>query len=138
MPNCLLEVTDHVPAQPQQRERDRGGQAARSRSGSRWIRRSSHRTLGLGIWEWASSDEGGECDVVMACCGDVPTLETLAAVDLMRTLLPDLQVRVINVVDLMRLQPPREASARHLGRWISMRCSRRTSPSSSRFTATRG
>jgi xylulose-5-phosphate/fructose-6-phosphate phosphoketolase len=63
-----------------------------------------HCARGIGIWEWASSDGGGEPDVVMACAGDVPTLETLAAVDLLRQHIPDLRVRVINVVDLMRLQ----------------------------------
>jgi xylulose-5-phosphate/fructose-6-phosphate phosphoketolase len=62
----------------------------------------------LGIWEWASNDQGAEPDVVMACCGDIPTLETLAAVDLIRQHLPTLKVRVINVVDLMRLQPATE------------------------------
>ncbi len=67
-----------------------------------------HCTRGLGIWEWASNDEGGDPDVVMACCGDVPTLETLAAVALLREHLPDLRVRVVNVVDLMRLQSPEE------------------------------
>jgi xylulose-5-phosphate/fructose-6-phosphate phosphoketolase len=66
-----------------------------------------HCTLGIGIWRWASTDHGGECDIVLACCGDVPTLETLAAVDLLREMLPDLRVRVINVVDLMKLQPKR-------------------------------
>jgi xylulose-5-phosphate/fructose-6-phosphate phosphoketolase len=66
-----------------------------------------HCTRGIGIWEWASND-GGEPDVVMACCGDVPTLETLAAVDLLRQHLPELRVRVVNVVDLMRLQPATE------------------------------
>jgi xylulose-5-phosphate/fructose-6-phosphate phosphoketolase len=66
-----------------------------------------HCTRGIGIWDWASNDEG-DPDVVMACCGDVPTLETLAAVDLLRTHLPDLRVRVVNVVDLMRLQPESE------------------------------
>jgi xylulose-5-phosphate/fructose-6-phosphate phosphoketolase len=64
-----------------------------------------HCTRGAGIFEWACSDSGGEPDVVMACCGDVPTLETLAAVDLLRQHLPDLAVRVVNVVDLMRLCP---------------------------------
>jgi xylulose-5-phosphate/fructose-6-phosphate phosphoketolase len=64
-----------------------------------------HCTRGAGIWDWASNDAAGEPDVVMACCGDVPTLETLAAVDLIRTHLPDVTVRVVNVVDLMRLQP---------------------------------
>jgi xylulose-5-phosphate/fructose-6-phosphate phosphoketolase len=67
-----------------------------------------HCTAGIGIWDWASNDRDGETDVVMACCGDVPTLETLAAVDLIRRHLPDLKVRVINVVDLMKLQPTRE------------------------------
>ncbi len=67
-----------------------------------------HCRLGIGVWEWASSDRGGQPDVVMACAGDVPTLETLAAVDLLRQLAPDLKVRVINVVDLMRLQPSSE------------------------------
>jgi xylulose-5-phosphate/fructose-6-phosphate phosphoketolase len=67
-----------------------------------------HCTAGLGIWPWASNDEGGIPDVVMACCGDVPTLETLAAVKLLRQYLPELKVRVVNVVDLMTLQPPRE------------------------------
>ncbi|MES2461016.1 MAG: phosphoketolase family protein [Armatimonadota bacterium] len=67
-----------------------------------------HCTMGIGMWEWASSDEGGAPDVVMACAGDTPTLETLAAVDLLRQYFPDLKVRVINVVDLMTLQPPSE------------------------------
>ncbi|WP_424952591.1 phosphoketolase family protein [Deinococcus sp.] len=67
-----------------------------------------HCTAGLGIWDWASSDAGGEPDVVMACAGDVPTLETLAAVDLLRGYFPDLKIRVVNVVDLMTLQPERE------------------------------
>jgi xylulose-5-phosphate/fructose-6-phosphate phosphoketolase len=67
-----------------------------------------HCTRGIGIWEWASSDDGGEPDVVLACCGDIPTLETLAAVDLLRRHLPDLKVRVVNVVDLMRLQSETE------------------------------
>jgi xylulose-5-phosphate/fructose-6-phosphate phosphoketolase len=66
-----------------------------------------HCTRGIGIWDWASNSPS-EPDVVMACCGDVPTLETLAAVDLLRRHLPDLRVRTINVVDLMRLQPERE------------------------------
>jgi xylulose-5-phosphate/fructose-6-phosphate phosphoketolase len=66
-----------------------------------------HCTRGIGIWDWASNDHG-EPDVVMACCGDVPTLETLAAVDLLRRHVPDLKVRVVNVVDLMRLQPDSE------------------------------
>jgi xylulose-5-phosphate/fructose-6-phosphate phosphoketolase len=67
-----------------------------------------HCTRGAGIWDWASNDDGGEPDVVMACCGDVPTLETLAAVAQLREHLPELKVRVVNVVDLMRLQPDSE------------------------------
>ena len=67
-----------------------------------------HCTQGLGIWGWASNDQGAAPDVVMACCGDVPTLETLAAVDLLRRNLPDLKIRVVNVVDLMTLQPSTE------------------------------
>ncbi len=68
----------------------------------------AHTTAGVGIWEWAGNDEGSEPDVVMACCGDIPTLETLAAVDFLRQRLPDLRVRVVNVIDLMALQPEEE------------------------------
>ena len=67
-----------------------------------------HCTAGIGIWEWASNDKGSEPDVVMACAGDIPTLETLAAVHLLRQIMPDLKVRFINVVDLMVLQPAEE------------------------------
>ena len=67
-----------------------------------------HCTSGIGIWDWASTDTGTEPDVVMACAGDVPTLETLAAVDLLRQHFPDIKVRVVNVVDLMTLQPSSE------------------------------
>ena len=76
-----------------------------------WLERDAaikHASAGIGLWEWAGTDRGGEPDVVMACAGDVPTLETLAAVDLLRQHLPDLKVRVINVVDLMTLQPKEE------------------------------
>jgi xylulose-5-phosphate/fructose-6-phosphate phosphoketolase len=68
----------------------------------------THCSEGIGIWEWASNDEGVEPDVVMACAGDVPTLETLAAVDILRRHLPELKIRVVNVVDLMTLQPQSE------------------------------
>jgi xylulose-5-phosphate/fructose-6-phosphate phosphoketolase len=67
-----------------------------------------HCTRGLGIWDWASNDEGGEPDVVLGCAGDVPTLETLAAAAILRKELPELRMRVVNVVDLMRLQPESE------------------------------
>jgi xylulose-5-phosphate/fructose-6-phosphate phosphoketolase len=68
----------------------------------------THCTRGIGIWDWASNEDGAEPDVVLACAGDVPTLETLAATALLREQLPDLRVRVVNVVDLMRLQPDSE------------------------------
>jgi xylulose-5-phosphate/fructose-6-phosphate phosphoketolase len=68
----------------------------------------AHCTTGIGIWSWACTDQGSEPDVVMACAGDVPTLETLAAVDLLRQHFPDLKIRVVNVVDLMTLQPRSE------------------------------
>jgi len=69
---------------------------------------AAHCAAGIGIWPWAGSDHGAEPDVVMACCGDVPTLETLAAVSILRRHLPDLKIEVVNVVDLMKLQPPSE------------------------------
>jgi xylulose-5-phosphate/fructose-6-phosphate phosphoketolase len=68
----------------------------------------AHCTRGIGIWDWASSDEGGEPDVVLGCCGDIPTLEAISAAALLRKHLPELKVRVVNVVDLMRLQPETE------------------------------
>jgi xylulose-5-phosphate/fructose-6-phosphate phosphoketolase len=105
--NCLLSVTDHV-----LRSRNYVNViVAGKQLAPQWLTMDQavkHCTAGIGIWEWASTDRGGEPDVVMACCGDVPTLETLAAVDLLRTHLPDLKVRVVNVVDLMRLQPAEE------------------------------
>jgi xylulose-5-phosphate/fructose-6-phosphate phosphoketolase len=67
-----------------------------------------HCGAGIGIWEWASNDFGGEPDVVMACCGDVPTMETLAAVEILRQHFTELKIRLVNVVDLMKLQPQRE------------------------------
>ncbi|WP_456378642.1 phosphoketolase family protein [Thiolapillus sp.] len=67
-----------------------------------------HCSVGIGIWEWASNDQGGKPDVIMACCGDVPTIETLAAVDLLHQYAPSLRIRVINIVDLMTLQPREE------------------------------
>jgi xylulose-5-phosphate/fructose-6-phosphate phosphoketolase len=67
-----------------------------------------HCTRGIGIWDWASNDDGAEPDAVLACCGDVPTLEALAAASILREKVPDLKIRVVNVVDLMRLQPHSE------------------------------
>jgi xylulose-5-phosphate/fructose-6-phosphate phosphoketolase len=105
--NCLLSVTDHC-----LRSRNYVNVVvAGKQPAPQWLTMDQavkHCTAGIGIWEWASSDRGAEPDVVMACCGDVPTLETLAAVDLMRTYFPDLKVRVINVVNLMKLQPQSE------------------------------
>jgi xylulose-5-phosphate/fructose-6-phosphate phosphoketolase len=105
--NTLLSVTDHC-----LRSRDYVNViVAGKQPAPQWLTMEQaikHCTAGVGIWEWASNDQGGEPDVVMACCGDVPTLETLAAVDLFRRYLPELKIRVINVVDLMTLQPQRE------------------------------
>ena len=105
--NTLLSVTDHC-----LRSRNYVNViVAGKQSAPQWLNMDAaikHCTAGLGIWPWASNDRGGEPDVVMACCGDVPTLETLAAVELLRKLFPALKVRVINVVDLMKLQPQRE------------------------------
>ena len=67
-----------------------------------------HCTEGIGIWEWAGNDRGAEPDVVLACCGDTPTLEVLAAVSILREHLPELKIRVVNVVDLMKLQSASE------------------------------
>jgi xylulose-5-phosphate/fructose-6-phosphate phosphoketolase len=105
--NCLLSVTDHC-----LRSRNYVNVVvAGKQPAPQWLTMDNaikHCEVGLGIWRWASNDEGDEPDVVMACCGDVPTLETLAAVDIMRRLVPDLKVRVINVVNLMTLQSPRD------------------------------
>jgi xylulose-5-phosphate/fructose-6-phosphate phosphoketolase len=105
--NCLLSVTDHC-----LRSRNYVNVIiAGKQPAPQWLTMDEaikHCTAGIGMWEWASNDRGGEPDVVMACCGDVPTLETLAAVDLLRTHVPQLKVRVINVVDLMTIQSPRE------------------------------
>jgi len=105
--NCLLSVTDHC-----LRSRNYiNVVVAGKQPAPAWLtmdEATKHCAAGVGIWEWASNDKGGEPDVVMACCGDVPTLETLAAVDLIRQHLPELKVRVINVVNLMKLQPSSE------------------------------
>jgi len=105
--NTLLSVTDHC-----LRSRDYVNVVVAGKQPAlQWMDIDSavkHCTAGLGIWEWASNDKGEEPDVVMACCGDVPTLETLAAVEILRQNFPDLKVRVINVVDLMTLQPKSE------------------------------
>jgi xylulose-5-phosphate/fructose-6-phosphate phosphoketolase len=105
--NCLLSVADHcLRSQHYVNVIVAGKQPA-----PQWLEIDAavkHCTTGIGIWDWASNDQGGEPDVVMACAGDVPTLETLAAVDLLHQLVPDLKIRVVNVVDLMTLQPASE------------------------------
>jgi xylulose-5-phosphate/fructose-6-phosphate phosphoketolase len=105
--NTLLSVTNHC-----LRSRDYVNViVAGKQPAPQWLDMDAaikHCTAGIGIWEWASNDKGNEPDVVMACCGDVPTLETLAAVSLLHEHAPDLKIRVINVVDLMKLQPPSE------------------------------
>ena len=105
--NCLLSVTDHC-----LRSRDYINViVAGKQPAPQWLTMDeavAHCTAGLSVWKWASSDHESEPDVVMACCGDVPTLETLAAVDLLREHVPALKVRVVNVVDLMTLQPSSE------------------------------
>jgi xylulose-5-phosphate/fructose-6-phosphate phosphoketolase len=105
--NCLLSVADHC-----LRSRNYVNViVAGKQPALQWLDMDAavkHCTAGVGIWDWASNDQGGEPDVVMACCGDVPTLETMAAVDLLRKLTPDLKIRVVNVVDLMTLQPSTE------------------------------
>jgi xylulose-5-phosphate/fructose-6-phosphate phosphoketolase len=105
--NTLLSVTDHC-----LRSRNYVNViVAGKQLAPQWLSMDEavkHCTAGIGIWEWASNDRGGEPDVVMACCGDVPTLETLAAVELLRQHVPEIQIRVINVVDLMKLQPASE------------------------------
>jgi xylulose-5-phosphate/fructose-6-phosphate phosphoketolase len=113
--NTLLSVTDHC-----LRSRDYVNViVAGKQPAPQWLDMDAavkHCTSGIGIWEWASNDKGAEPDVVMACCGDVPTLETLAAVDILRQQVPDLKVRVVNVVDLMTLQP-REEHPHGLSDW---------------------
>jgi xylulose-5-phosphate/fructose-6-phosphate phosphoketolase len=102
--NCLLHVTDRC-----LRSRNLVNViVAGKQPAPQWLSMDQaikHCEAGIGIWDWASNDRGSDPDVVMACCGDVPTLETLAAVDLLRRHVPEIKIRVVNVVDLMTLQP---------------------------------
>jgi xylulose-5-phosphate/fructose-6-phosphate phosphoketolase len=105
--NCLLSVFDHC----LRSKHYVNVVVAGKRAMPQWLDIDAavlHCEEGIGIWQWASNDQGGEPDVVLACCGDTPTLEILAAVSILRQYLPDLKIRVINVVDLMRLQPSTE------------------------------
>jgi xylulose-5-phosphate/fructose-6-phosphate phosphoketolase len=105
--NCLLSVADHC-----LRSRDYVNVIVAGKQPAldylTMEEAVAHCTRGIGIWEWASNDQGAEPDVVLACAGDIPTLESVAAVSLLREHLPDLRVRLVNVVDLMRLQPESE------------------------------
>jgi xylulose-5-phosphate/fructose-6-phosphate phosphoketolase len=105
--NCLLSVMDHC-----LRSRHYVNVVvAGKHPAPQWLTMDAavkHCTRGIGVWQWASNDQEAEPDVVMACCGDVPTLETLAAVSILREHLPELKIRVVNVVDLMKLQPQSE------------------------------
>ncbi len=105
--NCLLSVMDHC-----LRSRHYVNVIIAGKHPSpQWLTMDAavkHCTEGLSIWQWASNDQDEETDVVMACCGDVPTLETLAAVSILREHLPQLKIRVVNIVDLMKLQPQTE------------------------------
>ncbi len=105
--NCLLSVFDHCI-----KSRNYVNvMVASKHPRPQWLTMDQavkHCTQGIGIWDWSSNDQGEEPDVVMACCGDTPTLETLAAVTILRKELPELKIRVVNVVDLMKLQPHTE------------------------------
>ena len=105
--NCLLSVADHC-----LRSRNYVNViVAGKHSLPQWLTMDQaviHCSEGIGIWEWASNDQGSEPDVVLACCGDTPTLEILAATSILREHLPELKVRVVNVVDLMKLEPSSE------------------------------
>jgi xylulose-5-phosphate/fructose-6-phosphate phosphoketolase len=105
--NCLLSVIDHC-----LRSRDYVNVVVAGKHAlPQWLTMDAavaHCTQGIGIWQWASNDQEGEPDLVMACCGDTPTLEVLAATSILRAHLPDLKIRVINVVDLMKLQSQSE------------------------------
>jgi xylulose-5-phosphate/fructose-6-phosphate phosphoketolase len=105
--NCLLSVMDHC-----LRSRHYVNVViAGKHPAPQWLSMEAavkHCAEGIGIWEWASNERNAQPDVVMACCGDVPTLETLAAVSILRERLPDITIRVVNVVDLMKLQPQSE------------------------------
>ncbi|MDO8354114.1 MAG: phosphoketolase, partial [Aestuariivirga sp.] len=107
--NTLLSITDHCLWSRNYVNVIVAGK----QSSPQWLNMDAaiqHCSAGIGIWNWASNDQGGEPDVVMACCGDVPTLETLAAVVLLREYFPQLKVRVVNVIDLMKLQSQSEHS----------------------------
>jgi xylulose-5-phosphate/fructose-6-phosphate phosphoketolase len=105
--NTLLSITDHC-----LRSRNYVNVVIAGKQPSpQWLSMDAaiqHCSAGIGIWSWASNDQGSEPDVIMACCGDVPTLEALAAVELLRKYFPKLKVRVVNVVDLMKLQSQNE------------------------------
>jgi xylulose-5-phosphate/fructose-6-phosphate phosphoketolase len=105
--NCLLSVVDHCLRSRHYVNVVIAGKHAMPQ----WLTieaAASHCAQGIGIWQWASNDQEAEPDAVMACCGDTPTLEVLAAVSILRAALPEIRLRVVNVVDLMKLQPGTE------------------------------
>ncbi len=134
--NCLLSVMDHC-----LRSRNYVNiVVAGKHAAPQWLAMDGavrHCAEGIGIWPWASNDDGSEPDLVMAAAGDVPTLEVLAAVALLRVHVPALKIRVVNVVDLMKLQPASE-HPHGLSDIDSISSSPGTSPSSSRTTGIRG
>jgi xylulose-5-phosphate/fructose-6-phosphate phosphoketolase len=132
--NCLLSVTDHC-----LRSRNYVNVVVAGKQPAPvWLsmdEATRHCASGLSIWGWASTDRGHAPDVVLGCCGDVPTLETLAAADFIRRELPEIRVRVVNVVDLMKLQP-RGTIRTDCPMPTSTKRSRPTGPSCSRSTVT--
>ncbi len=105
--NCLLSVMDHCLRSKQYVNVIVAGK----HPSPQWLNideAAEHCTQGIGVWQWASNDQGVEPDLIMACCGDVPTMETIAAISILREHLPELKIRAVNVVDLMKLQPQSE------------------------------
>ena len=135
--NCLLSVFDHC-----LRSRNYVNVVVAGKHAlPQWLTMDAaviHCTEGIGIWQWASNDQGSEPDVVMACCGDTPTLEILAAVSILREHLPELKIRVVNVVDLMKLQSCSEHPHGLNETRLRLIVYHETSTSSSAFTAIRG
>jgi len=135
--NCLLVGDGPLPAQPPLRQRRRRRQTSRAAVADDGRRRQAC-TEGIGIWRWASNDQGAAPDVVMACCGDVPTLRDARRVSILREHLPRAEIRWFNVVDLMKLQPAKRASRTDVATWISTSFSPGIKPVIFAFTPTRG
>ena len=137
--NCLLSVMDHCLRSRHYVNVVVAGKHPTAAVADSMDAAAKHCAEGIGIWPWAEQRPGSVApDVVMACCGDVPTLETLAAVSIMREHLPELKIRVVNIVDLMKLRPQVGAPARAERRGLRPALSRRTSLSSSTSMRIRG